>query len=54
MSMTHLSFAAVVKARGAESALELGPHVPLTCVHHRSPGVLAISPLPRLGKVQLD
>ena len=51
--MTHLSFAAVVKAPGAESALEQRPlFLLLSRVHHRSPGVLAISPLPRSGKVQ--
>ena len=46
VSMTHLSFA-------AESALELGPlFLLLSRVHHQSPGVFAISPLPLSGKVQ--
>ena len=36
MSMTHLSFAAVVKARCAESALQQGPHVPFARVRHRT------------------
>ena len=47
-------FSAVVWARGAGSALQQGPHIPLPRVHHRSPGVLAVSslPLPRSGCAQ--
>ena len=52
MSVTHTFPLAVVEARGTGVRSGKGRSIPPRRVHHRSPGVLAISPFLRSGCAQ--